>query len=274
MKTRNGFVSNSSSSSFIVVFPRKPESVVDVKTMLFAGRENIPVKFRWDDGVAKVSNDELAAQIFSDIQRRNPDGLSVEQAADMLGNRYHYNVHDNCFSVDDDGNEQSEAGWGTMLQEPYFGVSKLKLDELAEAWKEEEVRSEDFNKQREDYIKEKAQQQGIEIPGDEEDWNSPVSKKFYEFRSDCWTDMEKNDPIWMEIVKKHWEDHNRLWSKIHKLSDDVALTDVKMFLKDNPGFIVGFEYGDNHGDTNGPIGSVLEYGNVWDNVPHIQSSNH
>jgi hypothetical protein len=35
MKTRSGLVSNSSSSSFVVVFNKKPESAGDVKRQLF-----------------------------------------------------------------------------------------------------------------------------------------------------------------------------------------------------------------------------------------------
>jgi len=35
MKVRNGFVSNSSSSSFIVAWNKKPESVEEVKNILF-----------------------------------------------------------------------------------------------------------------------------------------------------------------------------------------------------------------------------------------------
>jgi hypothetical protein len=35
MKIRNGFVSNSSSSSFLVLFPKEPKSVEDVKDIIF-----------------------------------------------------------------------------------------------------------------------------------------------------------------------------------------------------------------------------------------------
>jgi len=41
MKIRNGFVSNSSSSSFIVAFDREPESPDDIKEMLFKGKDKI-----------------------------------------------------------------------------------------------------------------------------------------------------------------------------------------------------------------------------------------
>lgn len=39
MKMRNGFVSNSSSSSFIIAFPKKPETKEDIKSMVFGGNE-------------------------------------------------------------------------------------------------------------------------------------------------------------------------------------------------------------------------------------------
>jgi hypothetical protein len=39
MKIRNGFVSNSSSSSFVVAFPHKPTSAEDVKEMMFGKQE-------------------------------------------------------------------------------------------------------------------------------------------------------------------------------------------------------------------------------------------
>ena len=39
MKIRHGFVSNSSSSSFVVAFPHKPETVEDLKGMMFGKQE-------------------------------------------------------------------------------------------------------------------------------------------------------------------------------------------------------------------------------------------
>ena len=40
MKIRNGFVSNSSSSSFIVVFDKRPDSVEELKDMMFPNNKN------------------------------------------------------------------------------------------------------------------------------------------------------------------------------------------------------------------------------------------
>ncbi len=46
MKIRNGFVSNSSSSSFIVAFPHKPEDIEDLKKMLFNDKTSHYYDFR------------------------------------------------------------------------------------------------------------------------------------------------------------------------------------------------------------------------------------
>ena len=47
MKIRNGFVSNSSSSSFIVAFPEKPKSAEHVRKMMFGDETDFPNPYIW-----------------------------------------------------------------------------------------------------------------------------------------------------------------------------------------------------------------------------------
>ena len=62
MKCRNGFVSNSSSSSFIIALKKKPESPLEVKRLLFKGG-HFSLK---EDGIT----DDLAAErIFNDLKK-------------------------------------------------------------------------------------------------------------------------------------------------------------------------------------------------------------
>ncbi|HMZ46899.1 MAG TPA: gliding motility-associated C-terminal domain-containing protein [Chitinophagaceae bacterium] len=60
MKIRNGFVSNSSSSSFIVLFPKEPKNATDVKNMLFkedkVAREEVKVTVVCNGGNIFVPN--------------------------------------------------------------------------------------------------------------------------------------------------------------------------------------------------------------------------
>ena len=64
MKIRNGFVSNSSSSSFLVAFPRYPKSLKDVQEMVFG-------------------EDTWFAHPYGDM-KYYPEGYSAEQIAGLL----------------------------------------------------------------------------------------------------------------------------------------------------------------------------------------------
>ncbi len=70
MKIRNGFVSNSSSSSFIVAFPRKPKNARDVQTILFGDVKEIHDP--WDDAI-KISTTSIATRVWNDMKGQTPN---------------------------------------------------------------------------------------------------------------------------------------------------------------------------------------------------------
>ncbi len=69
MKIRTGFVSNSSSSSFVIAFPHKPESAEDVKQMLFGKQEWHYTGYSYGDQEADVSTKQLAEKVFANIEK-------------------------------------------------------------------------------------------------------------------------------------------------------------------------------------------------------------
>lgn len=84
MKIRSGFVSNSSSSSFIVLFPHKPANKDDLKSMMFDkwnGSEIID-----DDLDLKLglTIDQIVERVFNDIKNGQKDCYNAESVHNAL----------------------------------------------------------------------------------------------------------------------------------------------------------------------------------------------
>jgi len=80
MKIRNGFVSNSSSSSFVVIFPREPKSASDVKEMLFKDRSDYANPYQYGDDECSWSTNTVANTVWTDIcsQKKNDFVSAIE----------------------------------------------------------------------------------------------------------------------------------------------------------------------------------------------------
>ena len=79
MKTRDGFVSNSSSSSFVVGFSKMPKSKEELKKMLFGDEERY--QHPYNDGTS-YSTWDVASDVFERLSQSKP--ISTRGIAEEL----------------------------------------------------------------------------------------------------------------------------------------------------------------------------------------------
>jgi len=88
MKVRNGFVSNSSSSSFILKFDKVPETKEEMRVLLYG--ENPPIfTAHWDDDA--ISTEQVASILFNDVQSAYI--MSVDDVISKIKEELYFSEH-------------------------------------------------------------------------------------------------------------------------------------------------------------------------------------
>jgi hypothetical protein len=134
MKIRNGFVSNSSSSSFVVLFPTEPKCAEDVKNMLFTeGQDKYCSSY--DD--ENWPTDQVAKTVWNDICEQEKNDMT--RAIDIIKNGYLYGVdapNYNDFNHIKDNHDRWEAYdnarelYADQVIKKFFNLRKLKLKKI------------------------------------------------------------------------------------------------------------------------------------------------
>jgi hypothetical protein len=240
MKIRNGFVSNSSSSSFVVAFPKKPESIEDVYKFMFDGKDGVVCAFDDDDALSRF---EVSKNVYKSLEEIGFKEATDEEIASEFSERYYFF----------DGKFYETRG-------RYCASNDESFEELREFTKKMDMKKKEIDRLRNEVLRKKGPK-AISLNASREERN-----KYYEELKKFRTEDEE----FIELDGKYWELSDEYWKKAEELGEVLAKYDVKNFKDDNEGFIFIVSYSDN----NGPIGCTMEHGNIFRNVPHVKISNH
>lgn len=246
MKIRKGFVSNSSSTSFIVAFPKEMKSPDDIKEVLFDNKDAVSAMY-YDEA---FSTSDLAALVYrcyldGDIDKLEGDSedspKGEEEVINELSQRYYYcasNVH----VPDLITGEYHNDGW-SFDPSKYCGSDQTLLDKLEQLEKLEDEISEAY-------------------------WAIYHSDREKAFRDKL---GDKYSPHDNRKMKKIWEDRIRAWKEKDELSVELSKKDWENFKKDHEDSVIKyFHFSDGDGST----WSFLEHGETFKNLDYLVINHH
>lgn len=221
MKIRNGFVSNSSSSSFIVIWDKQPESVEEVKNILFGEQEKLA---HYGDPVDTMI---LASTIFEDTKEATIDEIKNEN-----GNLFYYDSY----------------GYGRTGRPSWTSEGYKANKELMNKY---EIEYNEDNKQRDFYKS---------ILDDYSSEEKKSFERQAKLERVLKLDMSKREKDFHEATKEYKKYNDCLWCRSETWGKLVQES-TNTLLEDYKGkFISIYEYSDNDGNLGSTLehGGVFE----------------
>lgn len=271
MKKRQGYVSNSSSSSFVVILPRKPKSKKDTQDILFSGKDGGFSVYDMDG----LSFSQISEIVYNDVKDLKP--VTEEQLVELFSERYCYSPSNkNCTIM---GIRTDELGgqWYNSSAE-FWGTDKKLLYELRDLIIEEEAkeiaRREKKYRIDKDFINKHPRPKYAYRKGTNPDTGKPYTEEeftIYEKWSKALEAHQKNSKEYQTIEEEERASWRPRWEKEDKLRRRLAKKDVKALLKKHADKVI---YLLGYGDEDGTTGCIMEHGDVFRNIDHIRISQH
>ncbi|MFC1454360.1 hypothetical protein ACFLQL_04175 [Verrucomicrobiota bacterium] len=235
MKQRNGFVSNSSSSSFVLIFDKKPTNHIDCALQVFNLKKvediyTTHVHAEYHDEV--IHGDQVARMIYEQL---------LENEIEFKKNKEYDKVHSIASGISRDFHMIS----GSTIDDGYY-------------------RDSGFNCFLDTKTKDKLKELGIKCrDADDAEWKLHMK----------YTQGKEGKEFQKALENKDYITAREVRSKTDKIFDDYCLVVARKFLAKlkKEGKWVGYV---GFGDDDGPIGAVMEHGNAFDKIKHIRINCH
>ncbi len=256
MKIRNGFVSNSSSSSFVVVVPKNIDSVEEMHKFMFKKNEEFEIKY-YDHSMKSM---EVASQFFNDHNRflEENSALTDEELIELMVeefSRRYYVAKDMNVWNDNDNSITLKRGYHFYYEdEPYFGTDKELANKLIVFQKKIDKQSRDAITREREFIK----NNGFENVNDN-----------YE----KWENFRDNSVEYRQLKQNEYRKQDKLYKKQRELERQLAKKDVEAFLKDVQLDVFNISIV-SYNDNDSRNGALMEHGRIFDAVKHVSVSHH